>query len=193
MSSGFSSHINTRSQRLEYPSYVLISPMETILITRLNLCRSYGHFRYGSNPSPYYRNCSCYSVLAKPKLSQPITYSRWGLTGPCISPTGCFAISQRAVLSPSPASRARYRRFFILTFSGFTIPSMSNFSQPPHCAFQGESGSGADSLILGCYKARSSTFLYRPRKFKGFSPTMARGFFFGHNCIYICNIFRVLI
>lgn len=168
-----------------------------ILITRPNLCRYYGPFRYGSNPSPYYRNYSCYSELAKPKLSQPITYSHSGLTGPCISPIGCIDISQRAILSPSPASRARYRRFFILTFSGFTIPSTSNFFQPPHCAFPGESGSGADSLVSGCYKARNSTFLYRPREFKGFSPTMARVFFFlglsGHNCIYICNIFRVLI
>lgn len=189
MSSGFSFHINTRSQRLAYLSYEPISPMENILITRRNLCRSYGPFRYGSNPSPYYRNCSCYSELAKPKLSRPITYSRWELTGPCISPIGCFAISQRAVLSPSPASRARYRRFFILTFSGFTIPSMSNFLQPPHCTFQGESGSGADSLVSGCYKARSSIFLYRPRIFKGFSPTMARGFFFSDITVSIFATF----
>lgn len=108
---------------------------ETILITRPNLRRSYGPFRYGSNLSPYYRNSSCYSELAKPKLSQPITYSRWGLTGPCISPIGCFAILLKALLSPSPASRARYRQFFIPTFSGFTIPSTSNFFQPPGCAF----------------------------------------------------------
>lgn len=178
MSSGFSSHINTPSQRLAYRSHVLMSPMEIILITRPILCRSYGPFRYGSNPSPYYRNCSCYRELAKPKLSQPITYSRWGLTGPCISPIGCIAISLKALLSPSPASRARYRRFFILTFSGFTIPSTSNFFQPPYCAFQEESGSGADSLASGCCKARNSTFLYRPREFRGFSPTKARVFFF---------------
>lgn len=136
MFSGFSSHINTPSQRLAYLSYVLMSPMEIILITRPILCRSYGPFRYGSNPSPYYRNCSCYSELAKPKLSPPITCSRWELTGPCISPIGCIAISLKALLSPSPASPARYRRFFILTFSGFTIPSTSNFFQPPYCAFQ---------------------------------------------------------
>lgn len=192
MFSGFSSHINTQSQKLAHLSQVLISPMETILITRPNLYRSYGRFRYGSNPSPYCHNCSCYSELAKPKLSQPITYSRWGLIGPCISPIGCFAISQRAVLSPSPASRARYRRFFILTFSGFTIPSTSNFFQPPHCALQKDSGSGADSLVSGSYKARSSIFLYRHEKFKGFSLRMVR-VFFELNCIYICNIFRVLI
>lgn len=48
-------------------------------------------------------------------------------------------------------------------------------------------------IVSGCFKARSSTFLCRPRKFKGFFPTMARGFFLKLNCIYTCNIFRVLI